>query len=863
MATDAPTIATRNVERFHSPANFPRQHAPRFLNYAPSPSSALATLTDDVAGWFTRAFAAPTLAQRIAWPTLAQGESLLLSAPTGAGKTFAAFLPIINQLLADPAPELRCLYVAPLKALIRDVGKNLRRCLRALSAASQLRIDLRTGDTPWRVRRRFFDKPPHILLTTPESLAVLLSQPAARAKLRELRWVVVDEVHSLAAGKRGADLALSLERLEAWVEQPLQRVGLSATCTPLDEAARFLVGATRSCTIAQVPDAAPIDLAVEPLPLTDETGLPVSFMNRLLNRLHDEITQRRTTLIFANARSLAERIARALTQRYPDRADEIAVHHGSLAAARRRAVERQLKQGRLWAVVSSTSLELGIDIGSIDSVVFVHPPGGAARLVQRLGRSGHRPGQPRRGLVLTASTAELAEAAVTAAAGRDGQIERLHVANRPFDVLCQHLIGLAIGAPWTPTEALTLVRRAYPYRDLDQDDFARCLDYLSGRHAGGTTWLPARLAWTADGRFTIVSDAIAKLLRRNLGTIISDEARTIRLVKQEDGVEKKTALGSLDELFADRLVPGDRFLLGGAAVEYRRRERASLLVREAGGLPAPPRWESAGWPAAAELVRRLYEFRAAAADTLRDGADALAAWLSSHYDLNPIAIDELVRYFVLQESVSEIPDERILLIESIHHGAGCEYALHTPLPRAGNEALARILTLRLSRARALHAETLAVDLGVLLYVRGTTPLDADAWRVLLALNGWDDDFQTALRESWLLRERFADVATTGLMLLRHPVGGRRKVGGRNWGARRLFEQVRAANPGFLFLNQAECETARDACAGDLARAYLEELPRRMIRCRWLNEPSPFAAGWLHAPHARGGVSSSAPIREAV
>lgn len=862
MATDAPSIATRNVEPRRAPATVSSPASIRFLNYPPSSSSALATLSDDVARWFAQSFTAPTLAQRFAWPTLADGENFLLSAPTGAGKTFAAFLPIINELLTHPTPTTRCLYVAPLKALIRDIGKNLRRCIRALPAANPLRLDLRTGDTPWRVRRRFFDQPPHILLTTPESLAVLLSQPAARAKLRSLRWVVVDEVHSLAAGKRGADLALSLERLETLVEQPLQRIGLSATCTPLEEAARFLVGANRSCAIAQVPDAAPIDLAVEPLPLTDETGLPVGFMKRLVHRLHDEITRRRTTLIFANARSLAERIARALTQRYSDRAEQIAVHHGSLAAVRRRTVERRLKQGRLWAVVSSTSLELGIDIGSIDSVVFVHPPGGAARLVQRLGRSGHRPGQPRCGLVLTATAAELAEAAVTAAAGRDGQIERLQVAERPLDVLCQHLVGLAIGEAWTPTDALTLVRRAYCYRNLTEDDFARCLDYLSGRHADGTTWLPARLGWTADGRFTIVSDAIAKLLRRNLGTIISDEMRTIRLVTQENGVEKRTALGSLDELFADRLVPGDRFLLGGTAVEYRRRERTSLVVREAGGLPAPPRWESAGWPAAAELVRRLYEFRAAAADILRDGTDALTEWLQTHYDLSLNAMEELVRYFILQETVSEIPDERILLVESIHHGGGCEYALHTPLPRAGNEALARVLTLRLGRDRALQAETLAVDLGVLLYVRGATPLDADAWRALLARNAWEDDFQAALRESWLLRERFADVATTGLMLLRHPVGGRRKVGGRDWGARRLFEQVRAADPKFLLLNQAERETARDACAGDLARTYLEELPRRVIRCRWLSEPSPFAAGWLHAPHARGGATSQ-PIHAAV
>ena len=402
MATDLLTIATRNVEELPPDAEPTNAPALRYLNYPAAPASALASLSDDLAPWFTRSYTTPTLAQRFAWPTLARGDNLLLCAPTGAGKTFAAFLPIISQLLNDPSPALRCLYVAPLKALIRDVGKNLRRCLRALPSAHHLRVDLRTGDTSWRVRRRFLEKPPHILLTTPESLAVLLTQPAARTKLRSLCWVVVDEVHAFAAGKRGADLALGLERLEILVEQPLQRIGLSATCTPLDEAARFLVGTHRTCAIAQIPDAAPVSLAVEPLPLTDDTGLPIGFLKRLLNRLHDEFIRQRTTLIFANARSLAERVARALTQRYPDRAEHIAVHHGSLAATRRRAVERQLKRGRLWAVVSSTSLELGIDIGSIDGVVFVHPPGGAARLIQRLGRSGHRPGQAGAGFLLRA-----------------------------------------------------------------------------------------------------------------------------------------------------------------------------------------------------------------------------------------------------------------------------------------------------------------------------------------------------------------------------------------------------------------------------------------------------------------------------
>jgi ATP-dependent Lhr-like helicase len=826
-----------------------RGSALRLLNYPASAASALSSLPDRLVQWFHHQFAEPTLAQRYAWPALVRGDNLLLSAPTGTGKTLAAFLPIVGPLLTDDSGELRCLYIAPLKALVRDIAKNLRRCLRDVAAAKHVRVGIRTGDTSSQVRRRMMDSPPHILLTTPESLAVLLSQPAARAKLQSLRWVVVDEVHALAGNKRGVDLALGLERLEMLVARPVQRIGLSATCTPLDVAARFLVGPSRNCSIAQVAETSPFDLAIEPLPLEDESGLPASFTQRLLSRLHGELTRHRTTLIFANVRSLAERYAWALAKRYPDKADQIGVHHSSLAAGQRRAVERDLKQGRLWAVVSSTSLELGIDIGTIDSVVFVHPPGGAARLVQRLGRSGHRPGQPRRGLVLTSSAAELVEATVTAAAGRDLQIEGLHIPDQPLDVLCQHLAGMAIGETWAPAEALALVRRAYPYRQLSEQDFAHCLDYLSGRHADGTSWLPARLAWTDEGRFTIAGDAVAKLLRRNLGTIISDEGRTIRLIAEEDGKQTPITLGSLDELFADRLQPGDRFVLGGRALEYRRRERKALLVREAGGQPAPPRWGNSGWPLPAELARRLYLFRAEAVEMLRDGLDAFADWLRADYGLEQPAIEELARYLLLQETTSEIPDDRVLLVEGVVHDAGIEYALHTPLPRAGNEALARVVTVRLSRDLSMHAETLAANLGLLLYVRGQAVLEADRWRQLLALDGWDADFRTGLHESWLVRQRFANVAMTGLMLLRHPLGGRRKVGGHDWAERRLFEQVCAADRDFVLLRQAERETAQETCDGDLARAHLEGFTKKIVRCRWLGEPSPFAASWLQAPHA--------------
>jgi ATP-dependent Lhr-like helicase len=458
---------------------------PEYLDLPPSAATAVAALPEPVRLWLAHHLGEPTLAQRLAWPALAAGKNLLLCAPTGGGKTLAAFLPLLGELLTGPPVRgVRCLYLAPLKALGNDARKNLCAHIEGIrrflpEGFGNVRVGLRTGDTSARVRQEQRLDPPEILLTTPESLAVLLSQEWAAELFANLRCVVVDEVHALAANKRGCDVSLSLERLTRLVRGELQRVGLSATCAPAAEAARFLVGAGRPCAVARVPETARLQLTVEPLP----EG--TAFLAALVTRLERELRGNRGTLIFTNARGLAERLSWALRRRFPEWVDEIAVHHSSLAAERRRAVERALKRGELRAVVSSASLELGIDIGSVDGVVLVHPPGDVVRLSQRVGRSGHGPGLPKRGLVLTANAGELLEAAVMAASTRSAQCELLCVADHPLDVLCQQLLGMAAARSWTADEAFAMVRRAHPYRELPRDDFDACLDYLSGVMAGG------------------------------------------------------------------------------------------------------------------------------------------------------------------------------------------------------------------------------------------------------------------------------------------------------------------------------------------------------------------------------------------
>jgi ATP-dependent Lhr-like helicase len=845
------------------------------LSLPPPGDTALAGFAEPVRSWFRDQLGSPTAIQRLAWPPLLAGKHLLLAAPTGGGKTLAAFLPILNDLLTGSAGAgVRCLYVAPLKALINDVRKTLRRACRGLGAyfpegCGRVNVGVRTGDSSPRAHRALHREPPDILLTTPESLALLLSQPAA-GLFAGLRWVVLDEVHALAPNKRGADLAVSLERLAALAGAEPQRVGLSATCAPAAEAASFLVGgpdgASPPCVLAQVADTSPLHLAVEPLAGPGERG----FVGELAARLEPEVRANRSTLIFANSRGLAERLAWALRRLCPDLDGQIAVHHSALAALRRHRIEQRLKRGRLRAVVSSTSLELGIDIGSVDLVVLVHPPGGVVRLLQRVGRSGHAPGGARRGLVLTATPAELIEAAVTAASGRSSQCEPLRVPAAPLDVLCQQLLGMAAARSWSADEAFGLVSRAYPYRGLSRADFDACLRYLSGGGEGEhSDWLPARLRWDAD-TFTLTDARTARVVRRNLGTILAEEPVPV-VLEQKPPAEGTGAddlidpsplpVGEVDEVFADGLQPGTRFLLDGRCLEFRRREGGALVVQEVPGRPGVPRWSGDGIPLSAELASRLDLLRQQAREALLLGPDALRELLRRDYSLSDGAAGVLVAYFERQECVSEVPSASPSLVETVATEGGSDYYLHTPLTRAGNDALARVAVRRLARDHGLSAASLVADLGFALLLRGPADLTPEMLRALLSAEGFDADLAGALEDSEALRERFRRTALIGLMLLRNPLGRRRRVGGPDWAQRRLFDRVRAADPDFVLLRQARREVREQFCDAAAARAFVEALAGRRLCCRPLAQPSPFVEAWTQL--AAGPVESVETPEEAL
>jgi ATP-dependent Lhr-like helicase len=407
-----------------------------------------------------------------------------------------------------------------------------------------------------------------------------------------------------------------------------------------------------------------------------------------------------------------------------------------------------------------------------------------------------------------------------------------------------------------------LVRRAAPYTQLRREDFDDCLAYLRGLDRQGDAWLPGRLR--EDGDCWRVRNArTARLLRRNLGTILAEETAPVVLREQnteaafpEDDPYSLIPIGEVDESFADRLQPGDRFLLDGRCLEYRAREEGAVVVEEVIGRPRTPRWGGEGLALSPELARRLFLLRTQAAEALREGPAMLARLLESDYGLQDESAEMLSSYFQQQECVSEIPDGGTLLVEVVRAEGGAAYYLHTPLNRLANDALARVAVTRLARDFGRSALSVIADLGFVLQLRTELPEVAEVVRRLLAADGFPAELDSSLADSQMLRGRFARVAQTGLMLLRNPQGRRRRVGGADWPGRRLFEQVRTRDVEFVLLRQALAEVRAELCDADAALQYVTGLPSLAVRCRWLRQPSPFAAAWTQASAGEVGTTQT-------
>jgi ATP-dependent Lhr-like helicase len=657
-----------------------------------------------VSGWFAERLGEPTRAQREGWPAIRAGQNTLIAAPTGSGKTLAAFLLALDALLTQ-GPALRdetlVLYVSPLKALASDIQKNLERPLAEIRQRApelpEIRVLVRTGDTPQKARASMLRKPPHILVTTPESLYILLTSDGGRRVLQTVNTVIVDEIHALARDKRGSHLALSLERLEALTEgaglgRPLQRIGLSATQKPIEDVAHFMVGVNRPCTLVDAGHLRAIDLAIEvpPSPLTAVCSHEV--WEEIYERITDLVREHRTTLVFVNTRKMAERVAARLATRLG--ADDVACHHGSLSAARRHDAEQRLKAGALKVLVATASLELGIDIGDVDLVVQVGASRSIATLLQRVGRAGHGVHRIPKGRVFPLTLDELVEAAALIRSIRAGILDRTPQPGRPLDILAQQIVAACVSETWDEDALFDVLRRAWPFRELARKEFDEVVGvHVSGRwsllHRDG---VGRRLRATRRARITAVTS----------GGAIPDNA-DYQVVLEPEG----TVVGTLNEDFAIESNGGDIFQLGTASWRILRVSAGIVRVADAKGAPPTiPFWLGEAPARTPELSREISVVRERAHDSaglVADGVSEPAARQIAEY----VAAGQRV--------LGRIPTQKAVVLERFFdESGGMQLVVHAPFGGRINRAWGLALRKRFCRGFGFELQAAANEEAIVL-----------------------------------------------------------------------------------------------------------------------------------------------------
>ena len=689
-----------------------------------------------VAAWFSKRFGAATVPQARAWPEIRAGRHTLIAAPTGSGKTLAAFLSAIDDLVRQALlngglpDETEVIYVSPLKALSNDVEKNLweplagiREELAALGLPDvEIRTAVRTGDTPSSVRAGMVKKPPHILVTTPESLFILLTSDGGRRMLSTVRTAIVDEIHAVADDKRGSHLSLSLERLEALVGgEGLLRIGLSATQSPIEEVARFLVGAghvapdgTPDCVIVDAGHGRRLDLAVEvPASSPLEAVMANEVWDEYYDRLAELIREHRTTLVFANTRRLAERVTRHLSDRLGE--EKVASHHGSLAKEHRLESERRLKAGELSALVATASLELGIDIGSVDLVCQLGSTRSIATLLQRVGRSGHQLGGLPKGRLFPLTRDELVECAALVDAVRRGELDRLIIPERPLDILAQQIVAEAAVDPEEgrkEDDLFAMVRRSWPFRNLERKDFDEVVAMLS---TGFTTRRGRRGAYLHHDAVNGVIRARkgARLTAITSGGAIPDLA-DYQVVLQPAG----TTVGTVHEDFAVESLAGDIFQLGNASWRIIKVEQGRVLVEDAKGQPPTiPFWLGEAPARTAELSVAVSRLREEVGQRVKEGSRAAAVeWMESELGLPPAAAAQIADYLTASQlALGCMPSQETLVTERFFDEAGdMHLVVHAPFGSRLNKAWGLSLRKRFCQTFNFELQAAATENAIIL-----------------------------------------------------------------------------------------------------------------------------------------------------
>src|SRR3984885_650505 len=705
----------------------------------PSLPPSLAWAHPLVAEWFVQRFATPTEPQEQGWPHILAGRTTLISAPTGSGKTLAAFLACIDRLVrkalaGDLADRTEVLYVSPLKALGNDIQKNLEVPLGEILAMAgergllmpEIRTAVRTGDTLMHERRAMLKRPPHILVTTPESLYILLTADKSRAILRDVETVIVDEIHAVADDKRGAHLALSLERLEALTYRRPVRIGLSATQKPIEEVAHFLTGSSEvdgsrpAPTVVNIGHKRKLDMAVEVPSMPLGPVASNEMWDEVYNRLVTLVEQHRSTLVFVNTRRMAERVAHHLGERIGE--ENVAAHHGSLSRKLRLAAEKKLKECQVRVLVATASLELGIDVGTVDLVVQINSPRAIAVTLQRVGRSGHWRGAVPKGRLFATTRDDLLECAALVRAIRQGDLDRLIIPESPLDVLAQQIVAACSAEEWGEDEMFALVRRAYPYRNLTRNMFDSILEMLAEGVASRRGRYGAYIHRDRVNR-KLRARRGARLAAITSGGAIPDNS-LYAVVAEPDGV----VVGTVDEDFAVESNRGDIMLLGNTSWMIRRIETNAgrVLVEDAHGAPpSVPFWRGEAPARTEELSEHIGVLREKISEMLPHASPvgfsatqpevaAAVGWLKQECGLDDSGAEQAIEYILQGRAVlGAVPTQTTVIAERFFdEGGGMQLVIHAPFGGRINKAWGLALRKRFCVGFNFELQAAATDNGL-------------------------------------------------------------------------------------------------------------------------------------------------------
>ena len=801
--------------------------------------------------WFLSKYSDFTPPQRYAIVEAFKGRNVLVTSPTGSGKTLAAFLAAISMLVekaerGELEDKVYVVYVSPLKALNNDIQKNLEEPLEEIYALARekgvklkkIRVAVRTGDTDQSEKQKQMRKPPHILITTPETLAIVLCSPKFSKSLKNVRFLIVDEIHAIAENKRGVHLSLSIERLQRIQEGKMVRIGLSATISPLEEIARFLVGYNygeeRDCVIADVTFEKPMDIKVVS-PINDFFSAGAEEISeKLYDLLAEYIKTSKTTLIFTNTRSATERVVYHLKKKLNE---PIKAHHSSLSKEVRLEVENELKSGRLKCVVSSTSLELGIDIGYIDLVILLGSPKSINRALQRIGRSGHRLHEVSVGRIVVVDQDDLVECTVLAKEARERKLDRVKLPKKCLDVLCQHVVGMAIEKVWSVDEALALIRNAYPYRDLTREEFISVLRYLSGNFSELEKKKVYAKIWfdEKEGVFGRRGKMIRPIYYLNTGTIPDEVA--VKVITKEG-----RWVGKVEEEFAENLLPGDIFVLAGKTLRFLKAKGMSLVVEEVEGeKPTVPSWFSEQLPLSYDLAERIRKFRGWMEEILENmDREEVIKTLMRNFDIERNAANAIYRYFMEQKLFSEIPTDRKLVVEKYEDERNY-YFFHTLIGRRANSAIARVFAYRVGLIKNCNVQMGINDNGFVLILPSNKKLNDAEIEGLFVIPEFEGHLRKALERTEILRRRFRHVAVRSLMILRNYMGREKSVWRQQFSADSILSFLKRYYPDFPVLRETYREIMEDAMNIEDAIDFLSKVGKEIelviVRTPY---PSPFA-----------------------